>query len=1419
VSSPLRASAGIDLNGMEAMVLQLGSQASPEKMKPLFDQFRTLLREEMLPSLQQERGAANSLLEEAAKGFESCHGVNGSRIPTLVAEHQTCRSEEFRLKMAQSSSCNRSNIMADIQQKTCKAFEDLDVYPSEVPLVCNKDLQVDSSHEAHAKRVRDFYATKVHALLNAQAICEDSTKQMSVLQRSCQNATLSLKAKSDSCLTIQRSLDDFACEAWTDHYACEKRNSCLSQAQHRYLNANGTGVSTEAELRSQFRAVKRIECLLDAMEMNKGVEECRHKIYDASAMALSYPFFQDRVPQMPNVSSCKKPLFQQPGSPGYVKEVYDLPAKSSTPAVCTAECCSRCEFFTCNASSVLKPGAKTRWGFSQEICCERPPEIQWKADEWPPAVCSKECGLHEVHETRKVLCWDAANLAEVDVALCSALKQPSQTRVRCPATASCGTCKATSCPEGHVAKLQPPSSCAGPCTAAECCDRLCSAEDCPVGHSPKSPAPTCTNCTVATCCDPTRWSFEEWKQRNECDSSCGQPEVIQHRSVLCKAYPVEDAGQMVRNDLCEGPMPATSRVQCPATAACVADVVDWVYSEWKYTVDCSQRECGMRELTEDREVQCKDKSGKFLPDTRCPGVKPSTHRVICPATPACKETTTTSTTSTTSATSTTSTTSTMSIATTPPLTPVPTTPVSTTEPAKVGSWVAPAWSTPDCSKRCCGLGELKEERAVQCMDCNGRLLPDCSCAGPKPATATVLCPATSPCGSPLAPASTTPVPTTTATTAAPSTTVQAGPSPVWVYTAWMTDRTNCHARRCGEGALVQERPVLCKDLASGRKLLESNCTGSKPETTRILCPATAPCQLATSTSTTTTTTLSSLTCCPKGFTLKSPSELPLSCRQGTCEVETCCSMAKWVYDDWDETPECDQSCGLAEQIQERSVSCQAIYGGELLNDALCSGAAPSRQRSLCPATEPCASCAGFVCGDDALPVLPPPPCADGVCESLQCCRKFLSGFHTQPDASVLAVANEGHRGGTLKFQGEAPQLSDGGHFFQLNGETSMDLLTPSVHNGFTALVYLRPHAEAWVDKEQEVLVQKGVDGDLWKLVLTPMKQFRIYSFKNAMMSPSSCTCASVHEAVWSHVMVRDNSSRMDLVINGKSCCGTSSSVRTTSSGSSIWLEEGLQADLHSVEIWDVALNDQDVESVTRRYHKAIPDWLPFRHLSCTDEDPLELLTGISSLAHCKLRCEAHLGSCRSVLFDVSQSRCLLRSRFACTSCGECARSVQSLAANYDDGCRKNGAFDWRLSVTLEKTVRVTELTFLDEDQRQIHADTMTDGGLQVLDPSCALSDWKTSGPGCAIPHGNGFWEYRFKKCMNPTYLVMAVKEGDLPPNFPVKIRYSTAAGEWMECSARPVLWITSDHSDSALRRFHLSCFGVAPLAESPWWHH
>lgn len=1397
-SSPHRP--GLDLDGMEAMVLQLGSQSSPEKLKPLFDDFRKLLQKELLPRLHQEQGTANSLLEDAAKGFALCKGVDSSRISALVTEHKQCRADEFDDQIIQSRACNSSKHLAQVQQQNCKAFEDVDIYPEEVPKVCNKGTN-DTSHEAHAKRVRDFYASKVQAFLNAQQLCENTTADASFLKRSCDGTTRNLEMKSQECLRIQRSLDDLACEAWTALYACEERNSCLSQARHRYLDANRTGVSTEADLMSQWRAVKRIECFLDAMEKNTTVQECRRQSIDGSPMALSYPFFQDKAPMMPNTSSCEKPKFPQPGSVDYSKKVYELGTPSALPATCTAECCSRCEFFTCNGSTVLKPGAKIRPGFSQEICCHLPPKAQWKADDWPKAVCSTECGLHEVYETRKVVCWDAANQAEMDEELCGGLAKPSLKRLRCAATSSCRTCQAKTCPAKYVAKVHPPSTCKGlKCTVEECCNRRCSAEDCPVGYGLKSPAPMCTsvhNCTVNGCCGPTRWIYEKWSDAT-CDKSCGLPEVIESRSVHCAVYPLKDS---VAKEQCKGSMPATSRVQCPATTPCVT----WVYPPWAdETIDCAaaKRGCGLRELVEERPVECKDQRSQIiLPDDKCTGIKPSSRRVICPSTPECKETETLTTT----------------LASTAVTTAVTTAaPATSMQAAKVGSWVAPAWSKPDCSQRCCGLGELKEERAVLCMDCNGQLLPECSCAGPKPLTSTVLCPATSPCGSPLATTalattstmSTTAAPTTTAPV---TTTTQAAPSPVWVYTAWMTDKSNCEARSCGQGALMQERPVVCQDLASGVKLMDSKCSGSKPPTTRVLCPATAACSVVSSTTTTTAA------CCPRGYSLKPPEELPLSCKQGSCEVQNCCSPVSWFHEEWDETQECNASCGLPEQLQERSVTCQATDGGEVSKDAECRGVRmPARQRTLCPATQPCTSCSGFICNDESFPILPPPACPNGKCDSQRCCAKFLSGFHTQPGLKAMAVTNEGRRGGTLQFQGEAPQLSDGGHFFRLNGETSMNLLTPSVHNGLTAFIYLRPHAQGWVDKEQVVLVNKGLAGATWKLVLTPMKQFRIWNFKAER--PSSCTCTTVHEDLWSHIMVKDNATAMELAVNGKVCCATKSGIAPVNSGGySIWLEEGLQADLHAVQVWDSALNEHHVAHVTRRYHKAIPDWLPLQHLSCL-QDAVQFLTGISSLAHCKLRCEEH-EMCRSVLFDIARSRCVLRSRFACASCG-CTRNMQSLTANYDGGCRKNGAFDWRLSVTLEeKTVRVTELAFLDDEQHQINADVMSDDNFTKLPASCDLNDWKTVGPGCAIPHGSGFWEYRFKKCVNPTYLLMAVKEGDLPENFPVKIRYSTATGEWKECVARPVLWITSDHSESALRRFHLSCFGSAPLAESPWWHH
>eukprot|EP00913_Durusdinium_trenchii_P029236 g27405.t1 len=194
-----------------------------------------------------------------------------------------------------------------------------------------------------------------------------------------------------------------------------------------------------------------------------------------------------------------------------------------------------------------------------------------------------------------------------------------------------------------------------------------------------------------------------------------------------------------------------------------------------------------------------------------------------------------------------------------------------------------------------------------------------------PATSTVLCARTSPCGAATVPAV---APTVVPTTAAPVTT-QAGPSPVWAYVEWTVDSTNCSARSCGLGAVVQERAVLCNDLVTGQQLADSSCLGLKPPTKRTICPATAPCVKVEITD--------AWTCCPRGYALKKPEDLPTTCQQGSCEVESCCSMVSWVNLDWDETQACSQSCGLPQQMQERSVTCQAMYSGEVAINELRDG--------------------------------------------------------------------------------------------------------------------------------------------------------------------------------------------------------------------------------------------------------------------------------------------------------------------------------------------------------------------------------------------------------------------------------------------------------------------------------------------------
>ncbi|CAJ1453630.1 unnamed protein product, partial [Effrenium voratum] len=229
------------------------------------------------------------------------------------------------------------------------------------------------------------------------------------------------------------------------------------------------------------------------------------------------------------------------------------------------------------------------------------------------------------------------------------------------------------------------------------------------------------------------------------------------------------------------------------------------------------------------------------------------------------------------------------------------------------------------------------------------------------------------------------------------------------------------------------------------------------------------------------------------------------------------------------------------------------------SDDLCLGVLPARERSLCPATPACGDCSGVLCGKDALPVAPAPSCAGDTCTSKRCCRTFASGFAAeQLPLAVTAVANEGSQGGMLYFKGTAPKLAEQGFAFRLSGGTGMELAQGAAK--FTAMAYLKlhPSTDDSAGKDQPVLRRDGgyQGAALWELVATPLKQFKLRATKDTGPAVATCTCPSVLEDVWTHVMVRHVAGALQLLLGGQLCCEAKEST---------WLDAALGKSLLAVQ--------------------------------------------------------------------------------------------------------------------------------------------------------------------------------------------------------------------------------------------------------------
>jgi len=579
----------------------------------------------------------------------------------------------------------------------------------------------------------------------------------------------------------------------------------------------------------------------------------------------------------------------------------------------------KCQFANCTAAE----------------CCNA---VQWKYEPWSAwsrSQCRLDCGRKPMVESRAVACETVQNSTRVADEYCFGSK-PETGRIKCKATHGCRDCASASCTMGYAPRFETPASCAG-------------------GEN---------TCTLDECCYAAQWNISnDWS--TECSKQCNLQFRFERRTVRCI---LPETGNATDETHCLGPKPKTVR-SCPSTgpcpvcesipcgdglvsrspgpdtcltSPCTADEccerVSWRAGDWPPPdgVKCPTG-CGRPALMEEREVTCATQdTNTTVDDALCSGVKPPTTRQRCSATADCESCGQADCRAGYS-----------------PKIPLPECGAdgkpscTVVECCHVAFWSYDAWDPAPVCPEVCGQSERHEEREVRCMELDSqKVVSDIYCWGSKPSTARVKCPATAPCAwcssfeCKTGSFAKMPAPKCQG---AECTAEDCCSAVQWVYEDWPNKSQPC-STACGTAADEEVREVICREVSSSRQVSDNLCAGEKPATQHMHCQPTAACGLCDD------------YICKVGWVAKDPSRMPPVCSSSTCAPSECCHRANWVFFEWAiKVPPCDNQCGLPEQRERRSVSCQDMITGKVVSPFRCSAEKPPTSRVLCEATAACDS--------------------------------------------------------------------------------------------------------------------------------------------------------------------------------------------------------------------------------------------------------------------------------------------------------------------------------------------------------------------------------------------------------------------------------------------------------------------------------
>jgi len=307
-----------EVERLEKMVTDLVKEGGKHKedkngkatpMGPSVQYVKAIIDDTMLPNRERAHRDDQNTIDAAARRLESCREERNEYLARAVTakasyksaskRHEECRHTEAGERWEQSSRCRP---------------EMLKVKKLQTEMTCAK------VEEAQRCKYIDY-----QKIIDAEAECDRAKESERAAHELCDMTDSRYQGRKSQCDALQRQMDDAACKhAVQMKEACSEGQSCFNSKLSSFRATRDRVKRDEATRRSEWRALKRMQCLVAAFDNGKvedsEIEDCKARTHEPPSIVY---------PETPSIDSCIIPD-KYPGTSAYKEaEFKHLPPEAN----------------------------------------------------------------------------------------------------------------------------------------------------------------------------------------------------------------------------------------------------------------------------------------------------------------------------------------------------------------------------------------------------------------------------------------------------------------------------------------------------------------------------------------------------------------------------------------------------------------------------------------------------------------------------------------------------------------------------------------------------------------------------------------------------------------------------------------------------------------------------------------------------------------------------------------------------------------------------------------------------------------------------------------------------------------------------------------------------------------------------------